>query len=406
VFFPDVVDDKVGPEFDLFRAMEYGAGPLHYTFARDDSATGQRLVNDVLNDELNRDLNVYREFRPATRLTAEGVGSPSWGWTFKRPRPDNPNWYQGAYIGAGPYASVTTETLTDPDLVNLLGSPVPVFAPRAIFDVNHETTGQVAAAIVLGYRVSRPTDESAEDGARARGLFFAANVNYLLGFRFDRADLNILFETNAAGLVVTDAESTTTPLRLDHLTSKKGRGVSIDTGVIYAMGRWDFGVGVNGIANRIKWTDVELRQTIDDSLSESGEDDDGESDPVPAPDVTVELPINVSGNVTYHADGWTATAEYARRFRGNNFQGGLEYLLGRTALRGGGRYARDRWHPAAGVGFDLTPRFSVDLAVFGTSTNAERRRHATIAVSLRFNRASSDDPLAPDVPAGSVGSQD
>jgi hypothetical protein len=102
--------------------------------------------------------------------------------------------------------------------------------------------------------------------------------------------------------------------------------------------------------------------------------------------VTVELPINISTNVGYYANSWSLMGEYARRFNGNNFQGGLEYLFGKTAIRGGGRYARDRWHPAAGVGFDLSPRFGIDLAVFGTSTNAERKRHASLAVSLRINK--------------------
>jgi hypothetical protein len=117
VFFPEVENDKVRDEFDLFRAMEYGASPFHYTFGRDD-CIGQQFVNDVLNDELNRDLNIYRGFRPATKLTAEGVGSPSWGFTFKRRQPSNPDSFHGVYIGAGPWASVTTETLTDPALAD------------------------------------------------------------------------------------------------------------------------------------------------------------------------------------------------------------------------------------------------------------------------------------------------
>jgi hypothetical protein len=387
VFFPDIVDDKVSDSFDLFRAMEYAAGPLHYTFGRHDSATGQSLVNDVLNDELNRDLNVYRGFRPAARLTAEGVGSPSWGGTIKWRQPNAPDSFHGVYIGGGPWASVTSETLTDQALVDFLGSSSPVFAPNTIFGVSHDTTGQVAAAITVGYHVSRPAGEPAADGRRGPGVYVATNVSYLIGLHYDRVDADIAFETDAAGLIVTAGQSTVTPLVVNYLSATSGRGVSIDTGAIYVKDRWEFGVGVNGIANRMKWTDVELRQSIDESLigsSEDGGDDD--FDPVPAPDETVEVPLNVSTGVTYYADRWSATAEYARRFRGNNFQGGLEYLMGRLAFRGGARYARDRWHPAGGIGIDLTPGFGLDVALFGSSTNVERRRHATIAVSLRFNR--------------------
>jgi hypothetical protein len=55
-------------------------------------------------------------------------------------------------------------------------------------------------------------------------------------------------------------------------------------------------------------------------------------------------------------------------------------------FRGGGRYTSDRWHPSGGAGFNLTPRFGIDVAVFGTSTNIERRRQMGVAASLRFNQ--------------------
>lgn len=387
VFKPDVVNDRVSREFDLFRAMEYASSPLNYTFGRDDSGTGQALVNDVINDELKRDLNFYRGFRPTTKLTAEGVGQPSWGWTFKKRPQGNDQMFHGIYVGAGPYLTVTTETLTDPALADLLGSPVPVFVPRKVFNVNHETEFQAATAIIGGYRFSRTDQASTAPGERVQGLFVAANFNYLVGLDFAQVDMDIQFETNAAGLIVTDNEKTTTPLKLDLLTSRKGRGASVDAGVIYAIDRWDFGAGVNGIGNRIKWTDVERRTSVEDSLMNGNNSDNDEFDPVPAPDLTLELPINYSGNVGYHADKWVAAAEYSRRFNGNNFQSGLEYLVNnRLAVRGGGRYARDRWFPATGIGYNLTPGFGIDVAVFGTSTNLERRRHATLAVSLRFNK--------------------
>ena len=396
IFRPDDVDGVVSDEFDLFRTMEYAASPLNYTFGRDDSGTGQQLVNDVLSDQLNRDLNVYRGFRPATRLTAEGVGSPSWGKTFKWRRQDQQDQdeaFQGLYVGAGPYLSVVTETLTDPALADLLGSPERRDIPNEVFGVDHETTTQLAGAITAGYRFSRPAEEPAGAGARVPGVFIAADVNYLVGFRFDSVDADIRFETNDAGLIATEAEQATVPIAIDYLTSNRGRGVSIDVGAVYMVDRWDFGAGVNGIANRITWTGVERRLYVEETLS--GGDSPDTTDPVPAEDIRYEVPLNVSGSIAYHADAWLATAEFSRRFRGNNFQGGVEYPLGGVVLRGGGRYARDRWHPAAGVGVNLTDRFGVDVAVFGTSTNLERRRHASLAVSLRFNRLTADNATSP-----------
>jgi hypothetical protein len=382
VFFPDTVDDKVSDKFDLFRAMEYAAGPVNYTFDRDSTGTGQALVNDVLNDELNRDLNVYRGFRPTTRLTAEGVGAPSWGYTFRKPNAGGG--FHGIYIGAGPYLTVTTETGVDPQLADWLGSSEPQFFPNSVFGVTHDTTFQAAAAITGGYRFVQKSGGSDDDPPA--GLFLAVNASYLRGVHFDQITTDITFETNAQGLVANEAESTTTPLALRYFQSTSGTGFAVDAGALYFKDRWEFGVGVNGIGNYINWTGVEVREAIDHSFVDDS-DDDSDSDPVPAPDVRIELPVNVSTNAAYHADKWSALAEYARRFRGNNFQGGLEYLLGRMAVRGGARYARDRWPPAGGVGVHLTPTFAVDVAVYGTSTNVERRRHAALAVSLRWNRA-------------------
>lgn len=233
VFYPKVVDDVVGKDFDLFRAMEYAAGPLNYTFGRDNSATGQQLVNDVLSDRLNHDLNAYRQFTPATKLTAEGLGTPNWGKTFKFRRQEGDAAFQGIYVGAGPYASVTTETLTDPDLVAVLGSPTPKYVPNAIFDINHETEFQLAAAITGGYRYSRPEGQADDDG-RVRGLFIAANFNYLRGFLFDSVQMDLQFETNAAGLIPNEAKNST-PLALDFLTATRGTGLSIDAGMIYQV---------------------------------------------------------------------------------------------------------------------------------------------------------------------------
>jgi hypothetical protein len=55
-------------------------------------------------------------------------------------------------------------------------------------------------------------------------------------------------------------------------------------------------------------------------------------------------------------------------------------------LRGGARYTVKKWNPAGGVGFDLGQRVSLDIALFGTHTNIERKRQMAFAASLRFNR--------------------
>src|SRR6185295_18038891 len=79
VFFYDQDKNK----FDVFRSMEYARNPFHHTFDRNGSNTGKAIVDDIIDGNLNRDLNVYRVFRPAKQYVAEGVGFPNWGVTFK-----------------------------------------------------------------------------------------------------------------------------------------------------------------------------------------------------------------------------------------------------------------------------------------------------------------------------------
>src|SRR5262245_24999796 len=92
--------DPTSDDFDLVRAIEYPASPIHYIIGRDDTDTAGVFVNDLRNGELSRDLNVYRGFEPETNVTAEGLASPNWGYTFKFKKHDDGT-FQGIYVGGG-----------------------------------------------------------------------------------------------------------------------------------------------------------------------------------------------------------------------------------------------------------------------------------------------------------------
>jgi hypothetical protein len=49
-------------------------------------------------------------------------------------------------------------------------------------------------------------------------------------------------------------------------------------------------------------------------------------------------------------------------------------------------YSREKWNPTYGAGFNLTPRFGIDVAMYGTTANIARERRQAIAISLRFMR--------------------
>jgi hypothetical protein len=215
------------------------------------------------------------------------------------------------------------------------------------------------------------------------GLYIGANYHYLYGFRYEHFTPNARLDTNAQGLLTINP-ALGLPVTIVRDTSTDGTGFAIDMGVGAVLNRWEVGFGVNGIANRINWTSMERTNYVLNSLFAGGEFVD--LPPVPVADVRLELPVDVRANVTYNAPAWTAITEYGHGYNGTSFRGGFEQRFGSMQLRGGGRYVNERWEPTGGVGFNLSQRFGVDIAAFGTSANLERERHLAIAFSLRFMR--------------------
>ncbi len=172
------------------------------------------------------------------------------------------------------------------------------------------------------------------------------------------------------------------PVSILRHTSSQGSGFAIDMGVSGVIDRWEVGIGINGIANRMDWTGVERTDYVLDSLFSGG--DFVDLPRTSTGDARVELPVDIRANGAYNADVWTGIVEYGHGYNGTSVRAGYEHRFNRLQLRGGGRYINDRWEPTGGVGFNLSQGFGVDVAAFGTSANLERKRHVAIAVSLRL----------------------
>jgi len=372
--------DPTKDDFDLARAIEYIASPIHYIIGRDDTESGQLFFTDLRNGALSRDLNTYRGFSPVTSLTAEGLASPTWGGTIKFHKSANGS-FQGVYIGAGPYLSMQTAALFDPALAALLDSPTPVYLPNTSFYMSNTTASQFALSITGGYRARVGWPGGGRNALD--GLYIGANYHYLRGFRYENFEPNARLDTDAQGLL-TFNPALGLPVTISRTTSTEGRGFAIDLGVAAVVDRWEVGVGVNGIANRIDWTSVERTNYALDSLFSGGEFVD--VPPVPVADTRVELPVDVKANLAYNAPDWGAVTEVGHGYNGTSFRAGYEQRLGSIVLRGGGRYVNERWEPTGGIGFNLSSKFGIDVAAFGTSANFERKRHVAIATSLRFTR--------------------
>ena len=152
--------------------------------------------------------------------------------------------------------------------------------------------------------------------------------------------------------------------------------------------RWEAGVDIKGIGNRIKWKDFVGERLVLPSLTQALQAGfDFTTTPLTPPNATVEikLPVSYGGNLAYSGPTWTALGEVSRGYQGTNFHAGLERRFGIIELRGGGRFSRDRWHPTGGVGLNVLGRVSFDVAAFTTNTNVERARKLALAASVRIN---------------------
>jgi len=382
--------DKLNPSkdnFDVIRTMEYAASPLHYTFGRDAVTAGQvststglnNFVTDIRNATLSRDLNRYRGMAPSNQPRAEGLASPNWGKTFKVAQGSR-GAFHGVYAGAGPYMAMQTDVNFDQPLIDILGSPTDLYVANAQMHLGSATRGQMAMAITGGYRgrFALPSSSSDRDG-----VYVAANYNYLHGFRYEDVDLALRLDTDRTGLLTVNP-FLPSPLVVARENATSGTGRAIDLGVGLVMNRWETGFGVNGVANRITWTNVE-RTTYALGNPFLGDSTFVESVPALIGDKAVTLPVDYRGNVGYRADRWSAVAEAGKGYGGKRFHSGYEYRFSAFAVRGGGIYSRQMWNPSGGVGINMGQHVALDLAMYGNAANIERKRHPAVAVSLRFN---------------------
>jgi hypothetical protein len=381
--------DRLNPSsdgFDLVRAIEYAAGPLHYTIGRDTSDTkADDFITDIGNSELNRDLNVYKGFIPVNQPLAAGLAAPTWGKTFRVASGPGAS-FQGIYVGAGPYVSMRTESVIDERLTDMLSEGPAVYIPFTQLTAQNDTQGQLAMAIAGGYRGRFAFAPGVGGGTDREGIYVAAHYKYLHGFRYEDTDFSLRMDTDGAGLVtIVPNPALQPPLFISRTHADSGTGMAVDVGVGTVIHNWEFGFGANGIGNFINWTDVEQQAYFHANLLQ-GDGDLIEGPPVPIGEVRVELPIDYRGNVGYSVDRWAAVAEFGRGLQGKSFHGGGEVRLGTVDVRGGAAYSREMWNPSAGVGLNLNGRAAIDVALYSNSANVERKRNPAIAVSLRFNR--------------------
>jgi len=375
VFYPNRED------FDFSRVVEFAESPLHFVLGRKEDITAKSFFRGVLNARLNSDPNAYSGFELPVLTDTEGLLSLTWGKQFMLH--EDSRSFQAFYVGAGPYLAAKADFEFDAELEQILNGSGNRYIPSASLGLGGGETDQLALDITGSYRARFPVFIGDGTGSARNGMYVAANYHHLQGFRYDMFDARLQLDTDTNGLLVPDPPDS--PFQLTWHTSSKGIGLSTDFGVAFVVNRWDFGIGVSGVANRITWRDIERHELALVSLVDGSEFVHAE---LPRNDLEarVELPVTYSGDLSYHRDSWSAYSEYSKGLGDANFRLGLEYRLGAVELRGAGRYSQDRWFPSVGAGFNLTRSFGVDAALYGTQTFLESEPHVGLAISLRFDK--------------------
>jgi hypothetical protein len=364
--------DKFKPSsegFDPLLAVETTGSALHYRFGADTGSTRTEFVNDLVNGTVNPDLTTYAGFNIQETYDSEGLFAPQLGKTFKFINADDR--FHGLYVGVGPYLSFHTETDVDPRLADLLGDGVRV--TNASMPVLNASNAQVAGSLTAGYRGRLPMGSSTGD---RDGVYLAYNFHYLKGFKYYQPNLDVRFNTNAAGNL-----TTSTPFSLVSLEGATGSGFASDVGVQFVRGNVQFGVGINGIGNRINWKEF-TQATYSLANITAGLDFTKTPGTAPFQELQVKQPVVKTANVGYEGDGWGAIATATDGYNGKSFSGGLERKVASFWLRGGGRYSREHWDPT--VGFGIGTDKALDVALFGTHANFQDERQWALAASVRI----------------------
>ena len=366
---PDLeIYDPDSTRFDPVRAVEHAASPIHFIVGRDDDLGDGAFATTIATARFYADpANGGASLAP--RLDLGGIVAPNWGTTIPLGGA-RAGRFHGIYVGGGPYVTVRGSADLDPRVLAFIGGTPVDFVSGPLTIISTRAEEQAALAITGGYRghFSR-----AADAATSRdGLYVAMNYNYLIGFGYLDDTLAVRVGPAAVGI--------------DRLSSSAGRGMAVEVGVGVVVGRWEVGAGVNGIANRIHWTDVSQRAIGQGALLAGGL--------LGAPgvatahaDVEVSLPIDVRGNLAYRADGWMAVGEVGHGTAGTLAHAGLERrVLPRVDVRGGLSYSFGGWNPTGGVGAVINRRVGIEFEAFATNANFQRQRQLALAASIRLMR--------------------
>ena len=229
----------------------------------------------------------------------------TWGHTFMLHEGDRS--FQGIYVGAGPYLAAQAYADFDAEFEKLLNSETDRYVRSASMGIGGGETDQLALDITGSYRARFPSSHRTALVPAAMACMSWRITITCRGFASTSSMRQLRLDTDPGGLLVPNPPET--PFTLEWHTSSKGIGLALDFGMAFVVNRWDFGAGVSGVANRIKWRDITRHELALVSLFNGTEFVHVK---LPRTNLTtqIELPVTYTGDLSYHRDAWSAYTEY------------------------------------------------------------------------------------------------
>ena len=359
-------------DFDPFRVAQYVTHPLHFEIGRGGAEAS--FMRDFLNGALNPDLRVYRGFE-STSTRAARLVNPKWGKTTRLRSIGSAE--HSLFVGAGPRLDLGTRLNVDQALTDVFSGVREGVPGRDSFTVSNRLKGQFAAALTMGYRTAFPLGKAGYRG------FVGADVSYLLGLRYENADVRLRVDTDSSGLVVGRPTDGSSPFLVERRSSSSGRGRALDLAGGLQAGRWDIELRGDNLVTHIVWRSPTDRVYSLNSLYNAN-----------AVVATGRLPgvgaVRVAGEPAYRTllryrfvSGLSLLGEIERHAGTSWLRSGFELRRSHFEVRGGLARGSGVLQPSVGVSVPVGSRRWLDLALFTSLWNVERERRLAVGASLR-----------------------
>jgi hypothetical protein len=254
-----------------------------------------------------------------------------------------------------------------------------LLAPNSQYRVYDHGRAQAAAALHVG--MALPVWSRGDRVHPSSALYGGARVKLIRGLAYGEADNVAAFDTGDTLFGSQSLDLRYTGHYRDAGPADGGLGYGLDAGVVWVLGRLEFGAAMNDIGTRIAW---KVRETH--AYRDSVTGDFVQQTVREGVAFTSDVPTVALGNVAWHGTRWMAAADVQHTMLATTAHAGLERWVGPVALRAGaGLDANHRTQVSGGLGVALG-RIGLAAAVATHNRNLENQRLVELGVGLEVLR--------------------